>query len=68
MDEYKISEDFDWHDDDSGDAVELQCGIVVLAKEVYEAIEILTPILQRTKNRHPNEEEILTVILTIRGI
>ena len=59
--------DPDWRDSEDNDMVMLESGMVVSEKEVYYAVEKLTPYLQKKENRFPNEEDIETFIILMRG-
>jgi hypothetical protein len=56
-----------WRSQVENEQVLLSCGLVVFEKEVYLAVEKLTPLLQETENRFPSEEDITTFILILRG-
>ena len=60
--------DYDWRNE-AGDAqVILDCGLIAYEKEVYLAVEKLTPFLKHKENRYPNEYDIETFIMIIRGV
>jgi hypothetical protein len=59
--------DYNWRKE-AGDAqVLLSCGLIAFEKEVYLAVEKLTPFLKKTEDRYPNEDDISTFILILRG-
>ena len=66
MDEYGMKNN-DWRKDVGKEKVLLDCGLVVEEREVYLAIEKLTPLLQRREGRYPNEEDIVIFVLILRG-
>jgi hypothetical protein len=59
--------DFDWRKEAGNERVLLSCGLVCLEREVYLAVEKLSPFLQEQEERYPNEEDITTFILILRG-
>ncbi len=65
-DEFRMG-DYDWRKEAGEEQVMLSCGLIVYEKEVYLAVEKLTPFLQEKEQRLPNEEDIETFILLLRG-
>ena len=66
MDEFQIG-DFDWRNEANDDMIMLSNGVTASEKDIYFAVEKLTPLLQRTQNRHPNEEDITAFLNMLQG-
>ena len=64
--EYGISNP-NWRELPDDAIVMLECGMVVKEKEVYLAVEKLTPHLRETEDRWPTETDIEMFILMMRG-
>lgn len=64
--EYGISNP-NWRELPDDATVMLECGMVVREKEVYLAVEKLTPYLKKTEDRWPNETDVEMFILMMRG-
>jgi len=65
-DEFRLG-DFDWRENAGDEQVLLSGCLVAFEKEVYFAVEKLTPFLRKTESRYPNEDDIATFILIMRG-
>ena len=60
--------DYDWRNEAGNEQVLLDGGLIAYEKEVYLAVEKLTPFLRDKENRYPNEYDITTFIMIIRGM
>lgn len=65
-DEYHMN-DFNWRKFAGNDEIMLSNGMIAFEREVYLAVEKLTPFLQKTENRFPREDDIETFIMMLRG-
>jgi len=66
MDEYRLDGD-EWRDSEENEDVILMDCFLAKEKEVYFALEKLTPYIQDTYNRFPNELEVYHFVLIMRG-
>jgi hypothetical protein len=60
--------DYDWRNEAGDEQVLLPDGLIAYEKEVYLAVEKLTPFLQEKEDRFPNEHDITTFVMIIRGM
>ena len=60
--------DFNWRKEAGDEQVLLNDGLIAYEKEVYLAVEKLTPFLRDKEDRYPNEHDITTFIMIIRGM
>ena len=66
--EFKMRDgDENWRDTVGDEKILLADGLVATAREVYFAVEKLTPFLQETENRYPTEEDITIFVMILRG-
>ena len=66
--EFKMrDEDENWRHTAGHTKILLADGFIASEREVYFAVEKLTPFLQETENRYPTEEDITTFVMILRG-
>jgi len=66
-DEFQINDDFNWREYASDEQVLLDNGLIASEKEIFFAVEKLTPFLLEKEDRYPNESDIEMFILLLRG-